>query len=177
MNKVRRSDQADRRRDNAARIALGWVVVFVGLHIYWYFGGSFASPGTLPGEPHSLFGWVFEVFVVGAFVLGFLVPMAISRGMAGGRLAKPVAILVWLGAVLLVLRGSLGVIDALSRATGLLPNGITGLSTEQTTGTTQLTWSGWAIETYFLVGGMIFGWLALRHRQSRKSDVRRAHSR
>ncbi len=73
-----------------AHIALGWVVVFSGFHVYWYLGGSFASPGKLPGAPHSLIGWTFEVFVVGAFVLGFLAPLAISRGWAGGRLAKPV---------------------------------------------------------------------------------------
>lgn len=53
-------------------------------HVYWYLGGSLGSPGELPGEPHSLAGWIFQVFVVGAFVLGFLVCLAIARGWATG---------------------------------------------------------------------------------------------
>lgn len=157
--------QADLRRIRAAQVALGWVMVFAGFHIYWYLGGAFASPGKLPGAPHSLIGWAFQVFVVGAFVLGFLAPLVISRGWAGGRLAKPIAVLVWLGSVILVLRGGAGVADDLIRAAGVR-TGLTGLSTGQTTGVAHLTWSGWAIDGYFLAGGLIFTWLAIRpHRR------------
>lgn len=136
-----RTHRDDLRCIRAAQVALGWVVVFSGFHIYWYLGGSFASPGKLPGAPHSLIGWTFQVFIVGAFALGFLVPLAISRGWAGGRLARPAAILVWLGGVILVLRGGSGVVDDLTRAAGVR-TGITGLSTKQTTGMAHLTWSG-----------------------------------
>jgi hypothetical protein len=165
-------DAAPRRAPGcvrAANVALGWVVVFVGFHVYWYLGGSFASPGTLPGEPRSLLGWTFNVLVYGAFALGLLVPLAISRGWVGGRLSRPVAVLVWLGALLLVLRGAAGIVDDLARAAGVR-TGITGLSTEQSTGLAHLTWSGWAIDGYFLIGGMIFTWLAVR--QSRQPDRR-----
>jgi hypothetical protein len=150
----------------AAHIALGWVVVFIGFHIYWYLGGSFASPGKLPPSPHSLIRWIFEVVVMGAFVLGFLAPLAISRGWAGGHLARPVAILVWLGAVILDLRGVSGVVDDLTRAAGVR-TGIVGLTTMQATGIAHLTWAWWAIDSYFLMGGLIFTWLAIRQRQHR----------
>lgn len=174
-NTPHRTRQADLRCIRAAQVALGWVVVFVGFHIYWYLGGSFASPGKLPGTPHSLIEWTFQVFVVGTVVLGFLVPLAISRGWAGGRLAKPLAILVWLGSVILVLRGGSGVVDDLTRAAGVR-TGITGLSTRQTTGMAHVTWPGWAIDSYFLIGGLIFTWLAIRQRQHRQSRARLAHA-
>lgn len=118
----------------AAHVALGWVVVFLGFHIYWYLGGSFGSPGRLPGWPRSLVGWTFTVLVAGAFPLGILVCLAIARGWARGRLAQPIGTLAWLGCILLLLRGGAGVVDDLTRATGLLPNGITGLSTKDTAG-------------------------------------------
>jgi hypothetical protein len=119
------------------RVALGWVVVFVGFHIYWYLGGSAGSPGRLPGWPHSLIGWTVNVLVDGTFALGLLVPWAISRRRALGRLARPIGALVWLGGMLLLLRGGTGLVDDLTRVAGILPNGISGLSTQQTTGTTD----------------------------------------
>ena len=149
-----------RRATRAAYTALGWVVLFFAFHVYWYLGGSFASPGTLPGRPHSLAAWIFGIVVDVAFPLGAFVCLAIARGWARGRLALPAAALVWFGCVLLLLRGGAGIIDDLTRATGLLPNGLTGLSTKETTGTAALRWSGWAIEAYFLAGGIIFGLLA-----------------
>lgn len=174
-NTAYRTRQADLRCIRAARIALGWVAVFIGFHIYWYLGGAFASPGKLPGAPHALIGWTFQVFAAGAFVLGFLAPLAISRGWAGGRLAKPAAILVWLGSVILVLRGGSGVVDDLTRAAGVR-TGLTGLSTRQTAGMAHVTWSGWAIDGYFLAGGLIFTWLAIRQRQHRQSRAGLAHN-
>lgn len=163
---VRREQQTARGRVLAGYLALGWVVLFFGFHVYWYLGGAFASPGKFPGEPKSLAVWTFQVFVDVAFPLGAFVCLAIARGWARGRLAKPVAILAWLGCAILVLRGAAGLIDDLTRAAGVLPNGITGLSTDQTTGSASLTWSGWAIDAYFLIGGMIFAALTISHRRS-----------
>ena len=60
------TSHAARRRSGrsirAAQVGLGWVVVFLGFHVYWYAGGSFGSPGTLPGQPHRLIGWLFQMF-------------------------------------------------------------------------------------------------------------------
>jgi hypothetical protein len=162
-----RGQHAAWRRVLAAYLALGWVVLFLGLHVYWYLGGSFASPGKLPGEARSLAAWTFNVLVDGAFALGFLIPLAIACDWARGRLAKPVATLAWLGGAILVLRGAAGLIDDLTRAAGILPDGITGLSTEQTTGSAAITWSGWAIDAYFFAGGLIFCLLACRYRTLR----------
>ena len=150
-----------------AYAALAWVVVFFAFHIYWYRGGSFASPGELPGLiPHSLVGWIVEVLVDAAWPLGAWVCLAIARGWPQGRMRRAASIVVWVGCVVLVLRGGAGILDDLTRATSLLPNGITGLSTKQTTGTAQLTWSGWAIDAYFFAGGLLFGVLAYRYRRS-----------
>ena len=140
------------------------MVLFFTVHVYWYLGGSFASPGQLPGRPHSPVAWIFGIVVDVAFPLGAFVCLAIARGWARGRLVLPAAALVWLGCVLLLLRGGAGIIDDLTRATGLLPNGLTGLSTKETTGTAALPWSGWAIDAYFLAGGIIFGFLAVHYR-------------
>lgn len=144
-----------------AYAALAWVVVFFAFHIYWYLGGSFASPGKLPDLiHHSLVGWILEVLVDAAWPLGAWVCLAIARGWPQGRMRRAASIVVWLGCVVLVLRGGAGILDDLTRATGLLPNGITGLSTKQTTGMAHLTWSGWAIDAYFFAGGLLFGLLA-----------------
>ena len=76
-----------RRCIRAAHVALGWVGVLVGFHIYWYLGGSFGSPERLPGWPHSLIGWAFNVLVDGAFALKIARPLgdlSRSRGRAPG---------------------------------------------------------------------------------------------
>jgi hypothetical protein len=152
----------------AAYAALAWVVVFLAFHIYWYLGGSFASPGKLPGlTHHSLLGWIFEVLVDAAWPLGAWVCLAIARGWPRGRMRRAALIVVWLGCAVLLIRGAAGLIDDLTRAVGLLPTGITGLSTKQTTGMAHLTVSGWAIDAYFFAGGLIFGLLAHRYRPSR----------
>ena len=81
-------------------------------------------------------------------------------------------IVVWLGCAVLVVRGGAGLIDDLTRAIGLLPNGITGLSHKQTMGaayyrSASALWSGNLTDAYFLAGGIIFGLLACRYRLSR----------
>jgi len=166
------AEQRARRTTYAAYAALGWVTLFFAFHVYWYLGGSFASPGELPDlVPQSsgsglrlVLAWSSEVIVDGAWPLGALVCLAIARGWTRGRLSSAAQALVWVGCVLLLLRGGAGLLDDLARASGLLTNGITGLSLEETTGHAHLRWSDWAIDGYFLVGGIIFLLLAIRHR-------------
>ena len=156
-----------RRTTRAAHTALGWVVLFLAFHVYWYLGGSFASPGELPSlVPHRLLAWIFEPFDSG-WLLGPFVCLAIARGWARGRLATGAEALVWIACVLLLLRGGPGLVDDLTRATGLLSNGITGLSTKGTTGHASLRWSDWAIDSYFLLGGIIFTLLARLYHAAR----------
>jgi hypothetical protein len=148
------------------------VSLFSALHVYWYLGGTFASPGELPGAPQAPAGWIISITVTVAFPLGALVLLAIARGWARGSLAPAAKVLVWVGCVLLLLRGAAGILDDLMRATGLLPNGITGLSLEDITGHAHLRWSDWAIDAYFLAGGIVFWFLAARYR-GHQTQVRR----
>jgi aminoglycoside 6'-N-acetyltransferase I len=170
-----------RRTVHAAYTALGWVVLFFAFHIYWYLGGSLASPGELPpltpgahpaaaGSMHArvqLVAWIVEVPVDSAWPIGAWVCLAIARGWARGRLVRVTRSLVWVGCVVLLLRGAGGIVDDVTRASGLLPNGITGLSTEATTGHVRLRWADWTIDTYFLAGGLIFWLLATLYQTKR----------
>jgi hypothetical protein len=168
-----------KRLDPTARVAywaFAWVIVFLAFHVYWYAGGSFGHPGPLPGAPHTLAGWVFQVLVVVAFPLGAGVTLAIARGWELGRFHRGAAIVVGLASVVLTLRGGAGVVDELARVTGLLPNGLTGLTREQVTGSAdpsaELLWSGRATDTYFVAGGLLFGWLAYRLGRPRRAVLR-----
>jgi len=155
-----------------AYAALAWVIVFFAFHVYWYAGGAFGRAGALPAlVPDSVGGWIFEVLVVSAFPLGAGVCLAIARGWPRGSMRRAAAVVVWLGCALLALRGGSGLVDDLTRAAGLLPNGITGLSLEETMGTAHPSaselWSSYATDAYFAVGGLIFGLLACRYRTRR----------
>jgi hypothetical protein len=175
------ADTIARRTTYVAYTALGWVVLFFSFHVYWYLGGSLASPGELPsltpgthsaaaGSAHArvqLVAWILEVPVDSAWPIGALVCLAIARGWARGRLARVVRILVRVGCGVLLLRGGSGLLDDVTRATGVLPNGITGLSLQATTGHAHLRWADWTIDSYFLAGGLVFGLLVLLDRASR----------
>lgn len=176
-----------RRTAFAAYTALGWVVLFFSFHVYWYLGGSLASPGELPAltpgghsaaagseQAHvQLVAMIVEVPVDSAWPIGAWVCLAIARGWARGRLARVTRALVWIGCVVLLLRGGSGILDDVTRATGLLPNGITGLSIKSTTGHDHLRWADWTIDAYFLAGGIIFWRLAALHRQQPTRPRRR----
>ena len=112
-----------------------------------------------------------------AFPIAVLVGLAIARGWAHGPLALVAGTIVWIGCVLLLLRGGAGVVDDLSRATGLLPNGLTGLSIEEATGmanpSASMLWAGRAIDAYFLVRGIIFGVLAVHYHTKRSAPDHR----
>jgi hypothetical protein len=180
------AEQGGRRTTRAAYAALGWVVLFFAFHLYWYAGGSFASPGELPplnekpnrletsAGVHALVASTVNVIVDAAWPLGALVCLAIARGWAQGRLARPAKALVWVGCVVLLLRGGAGILDDATRATGLLPNGITGLSLKDTTGHAHLRWTDWTIDGYFLVGGIIFWLLAVVYRAQHVHARRRS---
>lgn len=151
-------------------LAIAWIAVFFVFHVYWYAGGSFGLAGPLPGMPDSIGGWVFQILVLSAFPLGAWACTAIARDSAQGRVRLAVAVVVWLGCALLLLRGGSGVVDELARASGALPNGITGLSREETMGTSDPSadalWSSRATDAYFLAGGLVFGLLAYGSRRN-----------
>ena len=162
-----------KRVTSVAYAAFGWVVVFFAFHVYWYFSGSFANPGKLPATPHVLLAWIVGLVVTSAFPLGALVCLAIARGWARGRLAAPTAAAVRLGTVLLFVRGGSGFLDDLIRAIGLSTRGITGLSIEEATGHAHLRWTDWAIDGYFVLGGISFVLLAVALRAQSTHGRRR----
>ncbi len=183
------ADNRPRHTSYAAYTALGWVVLFFAFHVYWYLGGSLASPGELPPLiPHStaadsaaqarvlLVAWIVEIPVDSAWPIGALVCLAIARGWARGRLARAAQTLLWVGCVVLLLRGGAGILDDVTRASGLLPNGITGLSLQDTTDHAHLRWADWTIDAYFLAGGIIFWLLATLHRKQPTRPLSRVES-
>jgi hypothetical protein len=157
-----------------AYTALAWVIFFFAFHIYWNLGGSFGvgGEGYVGGAKLKVVGWIVEVLAVTAVPLGVLVSLAIARGWPQGKTRRAAAIIVWLACTVLVVRGAAGLIDDLTRAVGLLPNGITGLSHKQTMGaayyrSASAIWSANITDGYFLGGGIIFGLLGCRYRPPR----------
>jgi hypothetical protein len=157
-----------------AYTALAWVIVFAAFHVYWNLGGTFGvgGEGYVGGAKLKIVGWIVEVLAVAAVQLGVWVSLGIARGWPSGKTRRAAAIIVWLAVTVLVVRGAAGLIDDLTRAVGLLPNGITGLSHEQTMGgayyrSTSAIWSANITDGYFLAGGIIFGLLGCRYRPSR----------
>ena len=67
---------------------------------------------------------------VSPFPLGTWVCLAIARGWPRGRMRRAALIVVWLGCTVLVVRGVARLIDDLTRAVGMSPNGLTELSHE-----------------------------------------------
>jgi hypothetical protein len=146
--------RAARRAGYAAWV---WVVVFTAFHIYWFTGGRFGLAGQIPPATFDMYGLV----VAAMFAIGAVVPLAVVQSW-GRRIPRWMLLTaLWTGCVLLALRGGLGLIDETLRVTGISPNGLTGLTREQVTGTAHpsasLLWAGRATDTYFTLGGLLFG--------------------
>jgi hypothetical protein len=157
-----------------AYAGLAWVVVFFAFHVYWNLGGSFGvgGEGYVGGAKLKVVGWIVEVLAVAAVPLGVWVSLAIARGWPHGKTQRAAVIIVWLACTVLTVRGGAGLIDDLTRAVGLLPKGITGLSHKQTMGaayyrSASAIWSANITDGYFLAGGIIFGLLGWRYRPAR----------
>jgi hypothetical protein len=161
-----------------AYAAFAWVVFFFAFHVYCYAGGSLASPGSSVAGgwqglvPHTMLGWITGLLGLLAWPLGAWMCLAIGRGWPQGRIRRAALIVVSLGCTVLVLRGGAGLIDDLTRAVGLLPNGITGFSHKETMGaayyrSASVLWSNNVIDAYFFAGGLLFGVLARCYRPSR----------
>ncbi|MFD7020772.1 DUF3995 domain-containing protein [Streptomyces sp. NPDC059928] len=154
------------------RAAFIWVIVFIAFHVYWYFGGTFGfgdASATVP-QTKTVGDWVFAVVISGMFLVGALVPFALHR--PWGR-AVPRWILhccTWTGAALLLVRGVAGVVDTVVRDTGLMKNGLMGMTEEQVSGdahpSAYTQWSGTTIDLYFALGGVLFALAALWYRRS-----------
>ena len=157
----------------AAYAALLWVVVFIAFHIYWAYGGHLGfgdASHPLPPVPTNGVEWAYMCVVYVLFIGGVLVPLSIAQ--AWGRVIPSRLLLsaCWFGSAILTLRALASYVDDLVRFTGLLPNGITGLTYAQIFGddyvAASMLWSSVAIDAYFLLGGVLYG-LTVWHNRHR----------
>jgi hypothetical protein len=107
-----------------AQSAFVWVAVFIAFHVYWAFGGKIGFGDATQTQPKadSAAKWVFTILVGLTFLVGAIVPLAFYQDW--GRI----------GAAILLLRGFSGVLDTSLRGTGLVCNGLTGLTYKEELG-------------------------------------------
>ncbi|GLV59765.1 hypothetical protein KDH_65900 [Dictyobacter sp. S3.2.2.5] len=174
------SDSEEQNRTVWAGYAsLGWVIIFLGFHVYWAFGGRFGlgdAIAPLPAFPHSVGAWLFTIIVFAMFVLGIIVPLAIVQSWGPGLPRWMLLIACWIGSIVLIVRAVASMIDDFSRLTGILPNGLTGMTYAQITGDSQISaytlWSGRGIDVYFLLGGILYGIAAWNYAQQKRRTKR-----
>lgn len=160
----------------AGIVAFVWVVVFDAFHVYWAFGGKlgFGDEPESSIEPpvDSLSSWIFVIITGGMFVVGTIVPLALYQDWGRRVPAWMLSWCCWIAAVILLLRGVSAWIDTALRGTGLVRNGLTGLTYKQETGLAHPSFftlfSTSTIDTYFALGGAIFLVAAIAHRRSRR---------
>jgi hypothetical protein len=155
------------RRMRALWWALTWALLFTVLHAYWYLGGRIAlgdGPNALPGKPVSIGGWILTIVVALMFAIGIAVPIALLVDIGHGVLRRLLVASLWIGCIVLLARGTAGLVDDAVRDLGISGGGITGLSYQQVLGTahpsTFTLISGHIINGYFFVGGILYGWAA-----------------
>ncbi|WP_274652858.1 DUF3995 domain-containing protein [Paenibacillus humicola] len=149
-----------------------WVIVFLLFHIYWALGGRFGlgnASSPLPPLPTSLSAWIYFYIVIMMFAVGTIVPIAMVQAWGRYIPRRILFMACWMGCTVLILRGGAGMVDDFFRSTGILPNGITGMTYEQIFGdehiSTYTLWSSRAIDGYFFLGGIFYGLAALSRRK------------
>jgi hypothetical protein len=149
--------------------------VFIAFHVYWALGGDFAygdAESVTPSTTSSISGWLFTVVVLGMFAAGLLVPLAILRSWGRVVPRRLLLALLWAGFAVLAARGGAGVLDTVLRETGLVTNGVSGLSYEEAIGVANPSaytrWSMASLEVVFALGAAFFGWAAIRAQLSRR---------
>jgi Protein of unknown function (DUF3995) len=147
--------------------ALTWAVLFTAVHAYWYLGGRIGfgdTPSPLPGRPASLSAWILTITVALMFAIGLAVPIELLRDTGHGVLRRLLVASLWIGCLLLLARGTLGLVDEAVRRLGISSLGIIGLSYRDILGTahpsTCTLISGDLIDGDFFLGGILYGWAA-----------------
>jgi hypothetical protein len=152
----------------------GWVVLFAAFHVYWGFGGQFGFGDASITTPKvdSAAAWAYTIVLGIMFVVGAVVSLALYKPWGLRIPGWTLVTCSWIGGVLLTLRGLSGLLDTLLRGTGLLHNGLTGLTYQQELGdahpSAYTLWSSSSIDMYFFIGGVLFCVLAVAHRQARR---------
>jgi hypothetical protein len=153
-----------------AYAAFAWVTAFLAWHVVWAATGL-AIPSTAQhhGSARVLM-WVSTVVVLVMVAVGTVLPLALAQAW-GRRIPRPVLVsAAWTGCVLLGARGLMGVADDVVRATGILPNGLTGLTMEQVSGTAHPSawelFAGGFTDLLFTCGGLAFGLAAIAYQRA-----------
>ena len=166
-------------RPAAAWTAFAWVMAFLAWHVVWAVTGL-----TFPSSSghHGSAKVIQELFTVVVFVMvavGIVLPVALACRW-GRRLPRRLLLATaWAGCGLLAARGFTGVADDVVRVTGILPNGLTGMTTAQVLGTAHP--STWAVvasgttDVLFAAGALAFGAAALTYGRERPRDGLRAN--
>jgi hypothetical protein len=95
------------------------------------------------------------------FLAGLVVPLAIIQ--PWGRLIpdRVRLVLAWLGCIVRVLRGAAGITDGALRLSGVATTGLSGLTNQELFGqanpSASTLWWSFAIDAYFVLGGLLFG--------------------
>ena len=160
----------------APRAVFGWVLVFLAWHVVWLLTGLDVPTASVHHGGERVVFYVLTGVVYLMVVAGVLLSIAL-RSRAWRRRVPRWAMVsaTWFGTALLVLRGVSGVVDDVVRATGVLPDGLTGLTAAQTAGTadpsTWATVAGDATDLLFAVGGVLFTLTALAFRRNEGAPV------
>ncbi|MPZ50582.1 MAG: DUF3995 domain-containing protein [Dehalococcoidia bacterium] len=162
----------------AGYVAFAWVVVFFAFHIYWYLGGQFGfgdQTDPLPDWSWSAPALVSSFVTTLAFPLGGLAALAAVQPWGRGIPRSPLLAVLWLGCFVLLLRGGASMVDEVARVTGVLPDGLFGLSYEDVLNNGEPSgytlWSARAIDAYFILGGLLFGAVAAYFRRKSRLSI------
>ena len=153
-----------------AYTAFAWVMAFLAWHVVWSATGQpVPSTGRHHGTARVLM-WMSTVVVLAMVAAGTALPLALARPW-GRRIPRTVLLgAAWTGCALLGARGLAGVADDVVRATGVLPNGLTGLTMEQVSGTAHpsawTVFAGGCTDLLFTLGGLAFGLAAIAYRRA-----------
>lgn len=141
-------------------------MVFLAWHIVWFLTGLNAPAAADHHGVARILFYVFSAVVYLMVVVGTLLPLALANQSWGRRIPRWMLMsAAWTGSALLSARGLAGIVDDFVRAIGVLPNGLTGLTTAQTLGTDHpsswAVFAGCATDLLFAIGGLLFGLAAL----------------
>jgi hypothetical protein len=146
----------------AAHTAAAWSLIFAAPHFWWALGVSWAFPGDaddFEGAFDRTWWLVYDLVVGFLCLLGAAVALALVQPWGRALPARLLRTAVRSGAVLLLLRGALGVVP-------MVWSLLSGASDD------VHPWS-YVIEPWFLVGGILFGlaaWSATRRNHSGQGD-------
>jgi hypothetical protein len=173
---------ATRRLRTAAYLTFAWVIVFDAFHVYWALGGRFGFGDQTDPLPSSdtTGGRIFGAAVLVLFILGTVLPLALGWEWSRWIPLWVLLTMAWVAAGLLVLRAVLAFIDDAMRTLFGSTTGVSGLTYEQLLGTATPSaytlWSARAIDTYFLLGGLLYAataWFASRQRSAVRVAAKR----